>query len=103
MLASGIKATFENAVNTQFKGDYALTSQNGFTPTGIASEQALRAAAGVQVVSGVRAGDGRAFGSSVGVTGVEPNVGKVININWTEGGPNVPAELGDNGAFTSEK
>jgi putative ABC transport system permease protein len=103
VLVSGIKATFESAVNTQFKGDYALTSQNGFTPTGIGSEEALRTAPGVLAVSGVRAGDGRAFGDKIGVTGVEPNVGKVININWVEGGPEVPAQLGDNGAFTSAK
>jgi ABC-type antimicrobial peptide transport system permease subunit len=54
---------------------------------------------GALVVSGVRAGEGRAFGSHVNVTGVEPNVGKVIRIEWKTGGPSVPGELGANGAF----
>jgi putative ABC transport system permease protein len=101
VLASGIKATFEHAVDTQFLGDYALTSENGFTPTGVASENAARSAPGVQVVSGVRAGEARAFGSHINVTGVEPNVGRVIKITWKSGGPDVPAALGREGAFVS--
>ena len=101
VLASGIKATFEQAVDQQFLGDYALTSENGFTPTGVASEQAVRGVPGVLVVSGVRAGEGKVFGSHVDVTGVEPNVGRVIKITWKSGGPGVPAALGDDGAFVS--
>ena len=101
VLASGIKATFEHAVDAQFRADYALTSQNGFTPTGVASEHAVRKVTGVQVVSGVRAGEARAFGSRINVTGVEPNVGRVINITWSSGGPGVPAALGHAGAFVS--
>jgi putative ABC transport system permease protein len=101
VLASGLKATFEQAVDQQFLGDYALTSENGFTPTGVASEQALRGVPGVLVVSGVRAGEGKVFGSHINVTGVEPNVGRVIKITWKSGGPGVPAALGDTGAFIS--
>ena len=101
VLASGIKTTFEHAVDSQFLGDYALTSQNGFTPTGVASENAVENVAGVLTVSGVRAGDGRVRGSDVSVTGVEPDVGKVLAITWKEGGPSVPAALGANGAFVS--
>jgi putative ABC transport system permease protein len=56
---------------------------------------------GVLVVSGVRAGEGKVFGSHVNVTGVEPNVGRVIKITWKSGGPGVPAALGENGAFVS--
>ncbi|HUZ80844.1 MAG TPA: FtsX-like permease family protein, partial [Gaiellaceae bacterium] len=101
VLASGIKATFEHAVDTQFLGNYALTSENGFTPTGVASENAVRSAPGVQVESGVRAGEARAFRSHINVTGVEPNVGRVIRITWASGGPGVPAALGRSGAFVS--
>jgi len=99
VLASGLKTSFERSVDHQFLGDYALTSQNGFTPTGIASENAVKKVPGTLQVSGVRAGDGKVNGSSVGVTGVEPNVGKVIRITWKQGGPNVPAALGTDGAF----
>ncbi|HEX3807774.1 MAG TPA: FtsX-like permease family protein, partial [Gaiellaceae bacterium] len=101
VLASGIKTTFEHSVDHQFLGDYALTSQNGFTPTGVSSENALRKVSGANVVSGVRAGQGSVQGSDVSVTGVEPNVGKVIRIQWTAGGASVPAKLGLDGAFIS--
>ncbi|HEV2591885.1 MAG TPA: FtsX-like permease family protein [Gaiellaceae bacterium] len=99
VLAAGIKATFESAVDKQFIADYALTSQNGFTPTGIDSEAAIRHAPGVTVVSGVRGGDGKAFGKTVQVTGVEPNVDKVIRITWVAG--NAKA-LGSDGAFVEK-
>jgi putative ABC transport system permease protein len=99
VLAAGLKTTFEHAVNKQFKANYALTSENGFTPTGISSAAAVARVPGVEAVSGVRAGDGRAFGHRLFITAVQPNVGRVINIDWTAGGPTVPARLGRDGAF----
>jgi putative ABC transport system permease protein len=102
VLAAGLKKTFENSVDKQFKGQYALTSENGFTPTGISSERAVAKVPGVLVVSGVRAGDGRAFGARHGVTGVSPDVGQVIDINWIAGGQSVPARLGRHGAFVDD-
>ena len=101
VLASGLKASFDQSVDHQFLGDYALTSQNGFTPTGISSENAVKKVPGTLVVSGVRAGNGKINGSTVSVTGVESNVGKVIRITWNAGGSNVPSELGTDGAFIS--
>ncbi len=40
VLAQGIKAQFEDAVAAEFHADYALTSQDGFTPTSTASAEA---------------------------------------------------------------
>ncbi|MGH3003070.1 MAG: ABC transporter permease, partial [Gaiellaceae bacterium] len=99
VLAQGLKSTFESSVDKQFKADYAITSENGFTPTGVASEQAVKKVAGVQAVSGVRAGQARVLGHNTGITGVSPTVGRVINVTWQQGGPRVPAELGGDGAF----
>ena len=90
------------SVDKLFDADYALTSQNGFTPTSIASEQALHRVPGVIVASGVRAGDGRAFGHRVGVTGVAPDVTKVIDVKWQAGSPATPGQLGSDGAFVSK-
>jgi putative ABC transport system permease protein len=102
VLAAGLKTTFEDSVSKLFNADYALTSQNGFTPTSTASEVALRRIPGVTVVSGVRAGSGRAFGKRSTVTAVEPNVANVINFAWDAGGPSTPARLGADGAFVSK-
>jgi putative ABC transport system permease protein len=102
VLAAGLKTRFESAVNSVFTADYALTATDNFSPISIASANALKNVQGVQVVSGVRAGEGRAFGSRIGVTGVAPDISKVITVDWAHGSPSVPAELGSNGAFVDK-
>ncbi|MDP9262339.1 MAG: FtsX-like permease family protein, partial [Actinomycetota bacterium] len=102
VLAAGIKSTFEDSVNKLFTANYALTSQNGFTPSSIASEKALTGVAGVEVVSGVRAGEAEAFGKRISVTAVEPNVSSVIDLKWKEGSVDTPAKLGQGGAFVAK-
>ena len=102
VLASGLKTTFNNAVDSVFKGDYALTATDNFSPISIASEQALAQVPGVKVVSGVRAGDGKAFGGRINVTGVPPDISKVIVVNWEHGSQATPGQLGENGAFVDK-
>ena len=102
VLAAGLKSTFGNSVSQLFNADYALTATNSFSPISIASAEALRKVPGVQVVSGVRAGSGRAFGKEVRVSGVSPDISKVINVKWQAGSPAVPGELGESGAFVSK-
>jgi putative ABC transport system permease protein len=98
VIAAGLKTTFEDSVNKLFAADYALTSHNGFTPTSVASERALHGVPGVQVVSGVRAGEAEVYGGRTGITGVEPNIGKVIDLKWIAGGP----RLGNDGFFVQK-
>jgi putative ABC transport system permease protein len=57
----------------------------------------------VLAISGIRAGEARVLGHRVGVTGVSPNVERVINVTWKDGGPQVPSELGTSGAFVDDK
>jgi putative ABC transport system permease protein len=102
VLAAGLKSRFEGAVNAVFSADYALTATDNFSPISVASSAALRTVPGVQVVSGVRAGEGRAFGKRIGVTGVGGDVSKVISVDWKIGSPSVPAALKWNGAFVSK-
>ncbi len=102
VLAAGLRSRFESSVNQIFKADYALTATNNFSPISIASAEALHSVPGVQVVSGVRAGSGRAFGSEIQVSGVSPDVSKVINVKWQVGSPAVPAQLAEDGAFVSK-
>ncbi len=101
VLAAGLKSRFQDSVNQVFVANYAVTSTDNFTPIGIAASQALRTVPGVEVVSGVRAGQGRAFGSHVNVTAVAPDISEVIKVSWTHGGPQTPAELGQTGAFVN--
>jgi len=102
VLASGLKTTFEDAVNSVFDADYALTATDNFSPIPIASANALKKVPGVTVVSGVRAGDGKAFGSRVGITGVAGDISKVISVRWKAGSQATPSQLGTSGAFVSK-
>jgi putative ABC transport system permease protein len=102
VLAAGLRTRFEGSVNAVFVANYAVTSTDNFTPISVASADALRTVTGVTAVSGVRAGDGRAFGSRINVTGVSPNVSQVISVKWQAGGPQTPARLGNDGAFVSK-
>jgi len=99
VLAAGLRSRFESSVNQVFIANYAVTASDNFTPISVASANALRSVPGVEVVSGVRAGDGKAFGSRINVTGVQPNVSQVISVKWKVGSPQTPALLGDDGAF----
>jgi putative ABC transport system permease protein len=102
VLAAGLKTTFNNAVDSVFKGDYALTATDNFSPIPIASEQALAKVPGATVVSGVRAGDGKAFGHRINVTGVPGDISEVIIVPWQEGSQATPGQLGDSGAFVDK-
>jgi putative ABC transport system permease protein len=102
VLAAGLKTTFESSVNALFKGDYAVTATDNFSPISIAPANALNKVPGVTVVSGVRAGDGKAFGHRIGVTGVSGDITKVITVKWQSGSQAVPGRLGENGVFVSK-
>jgi putative ABC transport system permease protein len=102
VLAAGLKTRFESSVNALFSADYALTATDNFSPISVASANALRKVPGVTVVSGVRAGEGRTFGKRIGLTGVSGDVSKVISVDWVQGSPAVPSQLGRNGAFLSK-
>jgi putative ABC transport system permease protein len=53
-------------------------------------------------VSGVRAGQGRAFGTRINVTGVAGDISQVISLNWQNGSQRTPGQLGLDGAFVNK-
>jgi putative ABC transport system permease protein len=101
VLAAGLRSRFESSFKQVFVADYAITSTDNFTPISTSAENALRTVPGVELVSGVRAGDGRAFGSTVRVTAVTPDVSRVVALKWKQGSPQTPAALGADGAFVA--
>src|SRR5262249_61567388 len=72
-------------------------------PTGTESAEALKKVPGVETVSAVRAGEGRALGHHVNITAVDPQVTKVISLKWTEGSAAAPGQLGANGAIVAKQ
>jgi len=102
VLAAGLRTRFESTVNESFLANYTVTATNNFSPISVASANAVAGVPGVEVVSGVRAGTGRALGSRINVTGLSPDVSKVIAVKWKEGGPQTPALLGTDGAIVTK-
>ncbi len=102
VLAAGIISTFTDAVNEQFTSDYAITAQNNFDPIPISTAAAAAKAPGVTAIASVREGDLKVFGSVEMGTAVDPDIGKVVSINWVDGSPSTPANLGADGAFTTK-
>jgi putative ABC transport system permease protein len=102
VLAQGIIATFTNAVDDLFTSDYAITAQNNFSPIPISAGQAAARAPGVEAIASVRSGEGRVFRSTEFVTAVDPEIGRVLTLEWKDGSQAVLANLGRNGAFVDD-
>jgi putative ABC transport system permease protein len=102
LLAQGLKSSFSDAVDELFVADYSLTAEGDFGSVSDATVAAARETPGVTAVSAIRTGEGRAFGSTVGVNGVDENLSAIIDMSWAEGSADVPAQLGSDGAFVKQ-
>ena len=101
VLAAGMRTTFRSAVNDVFHADYAITAQNNFSPIYPSVGRAATHVPGVTVASSIRGDLGRAFGSTLQVSAVEPNVGRVMTQRWEAGSPAALSHLDGNGAIVS--
>ncbi len=99
VLGQGLKQSTVGAVKDEFRGDYVLTSQSGFTPTSVRSTDALRRAGVATVVAGERSGQARAFGRTISVAGIDPGLARLLSLKWKEGRNGVMATLGAGGAI----
>jgi putative ABC transport system permease protein len=99
VLAQGLKQSVIGSVEQEFRGDYVLTSQNGFIPTSVASTNALRRSGAATIVAGERSGKGRALGQTIAVAGLDPGLARLLVLNWKEGVNEDMATLGAHGAI----
>jgi predicted lysophospholipase L1 biosynthesis ABC-type transport system permease subunit len=102
VLAQGLKQSIVGAVEAEFRGDYVLTSVNGFQPVSIASTRALQRAGIAGVVAGERSGQGRAFGHTVRVAGLDPGLARLLRLDWKAGRDAAMARLGADGAIVDD-
>jgi putative ABC transport system permease protein len=103
ILGSGLRASFNDAVDKLFVADYALTAPDNFSPFTVDGDEAVGGTPGVTAVTPIREGDGRVFGKTALVTGVPPNLQRTVAVDWYRGGPDVGARLGSDGAFVEKK
>jgi putative ABC transport system permease protein len=103
VIGQGLRSSFEDAVDKLFIADYAITSENTFTPLTIRAEDAVALAPNVTAVSGIRAGSAHYLGDTHNLTGVDSNATNVIHVDWVAGSDRVLSELGDSGFFADDK
>jgi putative ABC transport system permease protein len=102
-LAAGIIRPFESAIDKTFLADYAVLAQNNFSPLPPAVAQSVAGVPGVQAVSSIRGGQGKAFGKTIAVTAVDENAPRTLGFDWRDGSQSVLGELGANGAVIDDK
>ncbi len=99
VLAQGLKQSIVGAVESEFRGNYVMTSVNGFTPMSIAATEALHRAGVTTVIAGERSGDGRIFRHTVQVAGIDPGLSRLLRLSWQSGSDASMAHLGATGAI----
>ena len=101
VVGQGFRSSFSSAVDELFVADYNLTAGND--PLTNKAAQAAADASGVEAVSEIRGAQGKLDGKSIQVNGVDTNLAQVVPMKWTSGSASVPAQLGRDGAFTSDR
>ena len=100
VLGQGLRSSFTSAVDELFVADYNVSG--GDNPLSNKAAPAVAKAAGVEAVSEIREGEAKIGSKSIGVTGVDANLTKVVNMTWSSGSSSVPAQLGSDGAFVTK-
>jgi putative ABC transport system permease protein len=102
-LGAGIIQPFQDAVDKIFRGDYAITAQNNFSPLPPSVTEAAGTAAGVDAVSSIRTGQGRAFDETIPLTAVDEQAPKVLSLDWKAGSQDALGQLGADGAVVDDE
>jgi putative ABC transport system permease protein len=103
VLGQGVRSSFTSAVNELFVADYTVM---GPGDDGTLTPKAAKAVAqtpGVQTVSELRSAEARVNGKTILVSGVDGNLTKTVHMKWTDGSNSVPAQLGRDGAFVTDR
>ncbi len=101
-LGAGIIKPFEDAVDRIFSSDYAITAQSNFNPLPPSVAAAAANVPGVEALSSVRGGQGRAFGKTIQLTAVDPQAPEVLTFDWQGGSQEVLGQLGADGAVLDD-
>jgi putative ABC transport system permease protein len=97
VFAAGIKSSIANAVDESFQGELVLQNSDGFSPISSRAAGLARQIPGVELVSTMRTAQAKALDGSgkERVSALDREAGKVIDIDWTEGGPQTLHDLSD--------
>jgi len=98
VFAAGIKSSIATAVDDSFQGDLVIQNSDGFSPISPNAATAAERVPGVAFVSTLRAAQAKLLNGDGGkprVSALDRNAGRVLTIDWTEGGPRSLRDLTD--------
>jgi putative ABC transport system permease protein len=103
VLAQGLKTSATDSLGKQIQSDYVVANQDGWSPIEPAAARAVAGAPGVEETSSVTGEQARAFGSTIGLNGIDPaTFGRVYRYDWKDGSDATLAGLGANGAIVDK-
>jgi putative ABC transport system permease protein len=105
VFAAGINKSIAEAVDDSFQGDLVLQNSDGFSPISPRAADAARRVRGVDVVSTIRAAQAELVGGDGGrprVSALAPDAGRVLSLDWDEGGPQTLRDLTDGEVILDE-
>jgi putative ABC transport system permease protein len=103
VLASGLRDSNRDAIERQIRADLIITSEDGYTQFVAGAATAAASSPAAETVTEVREEIGRASGSGIDISGIEPD--KILSgysFDWVEGSDATLATLGTNGAIVAE-
>ena len=99
-LGSGLKRSITGSLSERITATHVLAAPDGSSPLVPAAEDAVRHVRGVRATSAIRLDRGRAFGTVLGVTAVDPaTIGAVWHFDWHQGSAAAVRSLDAGGAI----
>ncbi len=104
VFAAGIKSSIATAVDESFQGELVLQNTDGFSPISPRAASVARQVPGVELVSTMRATQAKLLdgGGNERVSALDRDAGAVIDVDWTEGGPETLRTLGEREAIVDK-
>jgi len=98
VFAAGIKSSIATAVDESFQGELVIQNTDGFSPISPRTAPAAAQVPGVELVSSLRSVQAKLLeggGGNPRVSSLSRNADAVLDIDWTEGGPETLGRLTD--------
>jgi putative ABC transport system permease protein len=100
VLGQGIRASTTGTLEKQIRANYVISGQDGYSPIDPTASRAAATTRGVTLTSSITQNEGRAFGQSISVNGVQaPTIGRLYRFDWKAGSDAALARLDGDGAI----
>jgi putative ABC transport system permease protein len=104
VFAAGLKSSVAQVVDENFAGGLVIQNSDGFSPIPGGAAVAARRVPGVAAVATIRSEQAKLLPGESGarVSAPSPDIEKLVDIEWKQGGPAALRNLGDDQAILSD-